>query len=472
MPICKREFLLLRKNKSLQKHKPHLMKRILLAIMLLISGAISAQLTIDPGTQFSVTGNLKLALNNIDLINNGRFTTGSSVISFGGNTSSNISGSQPIQFSELTINKINNTSLILRRAINVTQRVFFSAGFLDLNGFNTDLGSTARLENEREDSHAIGENGGEVTLSTILNAPSFENPGNLGAIISSPQNLGSVIIKRGHQSQNGVGPGKGILRYYEIVPANNINLNAVLQVSYLDAELNGVDENSLVFFKSDDGINWSDQGVTSRNTVTNFIDKNQIGSFSRWTLSAGTAPLPVHFILFNARCDGNKIQLTWKTAQEQNSSRFDIERGVDGIQWTVIGNLPAAGNSNSEKTYSFADITPGQSNLYRIVQYDLNGRVQHTSVLRSSCSMTEIFSLWPNPAHDAIFINIMATNESSVTIRVIDSKGALVKAQKNRVLPGSNQLRVDIASLASGAYSVHAGWENGQIRKSVLVIKR
>jgi len=448
------------------------MKRILLALMLLISCAISAQLTIEPGAQFSVTGNLNLTLHNIDFINNGNITTGNSIISFSGNISSNISGSQPIQFAELTINKTNNTSLILRRAISVTQRVFFASGFLDLNGFNTDLGSTARLENEREDSHVIGANGGEVTLSTILNAPSFENPGNLGAIISSFQNMGSVIIKRGHQSQNGVSTGKSILRYYDIVPANNTNLNAVLQVSYLDAELNGIDENSLTFFKSDDGVNWSEQGVTLRNAVTNFIDKNQIESFSRWTLSAESAPLPVHFILFNARCDGNKIQLKWKTAQEQNSNRFDIERSPDAIQWTVIGSLPAAGNSNSEKTYSFADNTPRQSNFYRIAQYDLNGRVQHSSVLRSLCSISEIFTLWPNPAHDAIFINIVTTNESPVTIRVIDAKGSLVKAQKNRVLPGSNQLRVDIGSLANGAYSVQADWENGQIRRSVLVIKR
>ena len=448
------------------------MKRFLMAIMLLISYAISAQLTIEPGAQFSVTGNLKLMLHNTDLINNGSFTTGNSVISFGGNVSTSISGSQSTQFSELTVNKINNSSLILRRAINVTQRVLFASGFLDLNGFNTDLGSTARLENEREDSHIIGANGGQVIASAVLNAPNSENPGNLGAIISSPQNMGSVIVKRGHQSQNVISAGKSILRYYDLFPENNTSLNAVLQVNYLDAELNGVNENSLVFFKSDDGVTWSEQGVTLRNVVTNSIDKNQIGSFSRWTLSAGTAPFPAQFVLFNSRCDGNKIQLTWKTAREQNSSHFSIERSVDAIQWTVIGNLPAAGNSVIERTYSFADNTPVQSGLYRIALYDLNGRVQYTSVLRSLCGMSKIFTLWPNPAHDGIIINIVSTNESPVTIRVFDAKGSLVKTQNTRLLPGTNQLRVDIASLANGAYSVHADWENGQIKKSVLMIKR
>lgn len=462
----------MKKNKFFKDHKSKLMERVLLAVMLLISYTMSAQLTIDHDAEFSVTGDLKLALHNTDLINNGNFTALNSDIRCSGNVTSNISGSQLVQFSELTIDKTDNSSLILKRTIGVSQRIFFSSGFLDLNGFDIDLGSTAHLEDEREDSHVTGANGGQVIASRILNAPGFENPGNLGAIISSPKNLGNVIIKRGHQSQSGVGLDKSILRYYDIIPVNNIDLNSVLQLSYLDAELNGVDENALVFFKSDDGTNWTEQGVTSGNTGTNFIDKDQIESFSRWTLSGGNNRSTVHFILFNATCDGNKIQLTWKTAQEQNSSRFDIERSVDGVRWIVIGDVPAAGNSNSERTYSFADNNPGQDNFYRIAHYDVNRRGRYTNVLRPACGKTEIFNLWPNPAHDAIFINIVTSNESPVIIKVFDAKGALVKIQKNHLLPGSNQLKVDLVSLPGGAYSVQADWGNSQIKKFMKMIKR
>src|SRR4030095_13652263 len=279
-------------------------------LSLLSSFYAAAQLTITPGAQLAATGNIQVTLQNIDFVNDGNFAAGNSTIIFSGNAASNIKGSQPIQFFELAINK-SNTSVVLQRLIGVTQRVFFASGFLNLNGFNTDLGTTGRLENEREESHVTGANGGQVVLSTILNAPSFDNPGNLGAIISSSQNLGNVIIKRGHQSQSGTGLGGSILRYYDIIPSNNTNLNAILQINYLDAELSGVDENSLVFFKSNDGLNWSNEGVTTKNTITNFIDKNQIGSFARWTLSSGlNSPLPVVFVLFNAKCEGNKVVLT------------------------------------------------------------------------------------------------------------------------------------------------------------------
>lgn len=186
-----------------------------------------------------------------------------------------------------------------------------------------------------------------------------------------------------------------------------------------------------------------------------------------------TAVLPVHFISLNANCESNKILITWKTVQEQNSSRFDIERSVDGIHWTVIGNLHAARNSHIESSYSFTDNSPMQNASYRIAEYDLDGKVQYSIVLRLSCTATkESFRLWPNPVHDRIFVNIVNTNESQAMLKVFDSKGALVKMQKATVLQGSNQLSIDIRSLAKGVYSLSADWNNGQTKKTVQVLKQ
>ncbi|HET9278108.1 MAG TPA: hypothetical protein VFN95_07965, partial [Flavitalea sp.] len=285
-------------------------------LLLLSSSTISAQLIINLGAQLSVGGNTQLTLQNTDFINNGIFSAGNSTISFKGNASSFISGNQPVRFSEIEINKTNNTSVILQQPIGVTKRVVFSSGFLDLNSFNTDLGANGSLENEQEASRIIGENGGEVLLSTVLNAPVAANPGNLGAVIATSQNLGNVIIKRGHQTQSGSGLGNSILRYYDIVPENNIILDE-FRINYFDGELNGIDENSLVFFKSDNLTNWSSLAIDSRSVTGNFVSKKNVASFSRWTLAADNRPLPVHFILFNVKCEDDKSLVTWKTAQEQ-----------------------------------------------------------------------------------------------------------------------------------------------------------
>ena len=350
---------------------------------------------------------------------------------------------------------------------------FFTSGFLNLNGFDLDLETTGRLNDERENSRVVGPNGGRVIFSTNLNIPTNANPANLGAIITSDQNLGNVTIRRGHQSQpNVAGSGNSILRYYDILPDNNTNLNATLRLNYFDGELNGIDENSLALFKSDDGINWLNQGFASKDPNTNFAERTGISSFSKWTLSNDNNPLPVQFILFNSICQGNSVLLTWKTAQEQNSSRFNIERSSDAVNWTVIGNLPAAGNSNTEKSYSFSDNNPLQNGFYRIAEIAINGRAHYTGILMSNCASPDVFRVWPNPVREILFINIVATDPSAATIKIFDSKGSLVKIQSATVLRGSNQLNVGMQFLANGVYSLAVYWNKGQSKKTLQILKQ
>ncbi len=184
--------------------------------------------------------------------------------------------------------------------------------------------------------------------------------------------------------------------------------------------------------------------------------------------------LPVRFTSFMANCQSNKVTLTWKTAQEQNTSRFDIERSTDGLHWTVIGNQAAAGNSTTERSYSFSDNTPVQNNFYRIAEYDLDGRVHFTDTFRTSCNATESFSIWPNPVHDNIFINIVSGNASAATINIFDGKGALVKTKNTNLLRGSNQLKLDMITLANGIYSVLVEWNDGliKIKKTLQIVKQ
>jgi hypothetical protein len=290
--------------------KNYLLRSILLC-SLVISKNINAQLQINSGGFLKFDGNAILVLQNIGLHNDGGFNQFQGTVTFTGNTNVNISGSQPIAFNSLVLSKEPNNRIVLLRNIRANNQVRFNSGFLELNSFNLDLATNAFLIGENENSRITGVNGGKVNIKTYLNAPAAINPGNLGAVISSTENLDSVIIQRGHQSQmNSANAGSSILRYYDITPTNNNSLKATFRFNYFDAELNNIAENDLVLFKSNVNGNWGSVGYSIRDAAQNFVEKTNIPDFSRWTLSnpgnaLGNNCDPATMQLFYVDADGD-----------------------------------------------------------------------------------------------------------------------------------------------------------------------
>src|SRR5882724_4122074 len=172
------------------------MKKLLIVsgvFILFLSSAeeVSGQLTITPGAQLSVTGSLQLTLSNSDLVNNGSFSAGTGTVSFTGSAAAAILGSQTTHFNTLQLNKSGSGIVTLQNSISIGQQINFTSGLLDLNGFDADLGTSGLLNGEQVSSHIVGLNGGNVSFTTTLNAPAAVNPGNLGAVITSAQNLGN-----------------------------------------------------------------------------------------------------------------------------------------------------------------------------------------------------------------------------------------------------------------------------------------
>jgi len=453
------------------------MKKIFIASAALLLCLFSrenarAQFSISNGAQFSMSGNLQLTLSNMDLVNNGTLSAGTGTISFTGNASSDIRGSESIQFYELEVNKTAGNSVILQRAVGVGRQIIFTAGFLDLNGYDADLGSTGLLSGEQESSRIVGGNGGEVIFNGELDAPVAANPGNLGILISSTQNLGNTIIKRGHQPQAASGAtGSSILRYYDILPTNNTGLNASLRFQYFNGELNGLDESALIFWEKTAAQTWTALGFDGRNFNTHYVEKTGIASFDRFTLSAPGNPLPVVFNFFKAQCNGNRVLLTWQTAQEENSQYFTPERTTDGNTWTPLANIAAAGNSATAKDYSFTDNAPLENGRYRVAEYDTNGHVQYTAVAAPDCRYVDPFRVWPNPVDATLYINITVDTASAVIVKLFDSKGAIVRQQAGNLFPGNNLMTLNLQSLSSGVYFLNILYNNGQLRVRGIIKK-
>jgi len=445
---------------------------LLLLVTVFITHTAGAQFTITTGAQLTMTGPTQLTLQNISLINNGSFAAGNSAVRFTGDGPNSIGGTQPIQFGEMEMFKTGNGFVLLLRSISVKDDLLFSAGLLNLNGFNIDLGTTGMLINENDSSRVIGANGGELLFNVNLNAPVQVNPGNLGLFITTTHNLGNITIHRGHKAQiNNIGNTSSIQRYYELLPINNADLNATLAFRYFDGELNNLPENSLSLFASDDAVSWKVLGFDTRNTSAHFIEKTRIGSLGRLTLFNDETALPVRFSSIIARCENNAVEVHWTTAQEQNIDHYSVDRTEDGNHWNAIGQLPSTGNVATETSYRFRDNSPVQNAYYRIAEYDLAGKIQYSNPVHSFCTPPDGFHVFPNPVRDKLFINLVSANSSTALLRLFDAKGALLKQQAVNILRDSNHLVLDMNGLPKGVYQVSVEWNNGHMKKTVPVVK-
>ena len=266
------------------------MKNILI-ILLLIGCVIrsSAQGTFQAtsGANIKTANNAFIVLDNMHVVNSGSFVQamGDGTVKFTGNNDVNISGSSALTLDKLALVKTTGTKVALQQNLLVVGQVNFVSGLLDLNNSVLNLGTTGTVNGETETSRIFTFGNGYVQVINLLNAPVSANPGNLGAIITSTKNLGNVTIMRGHLAQPNVsGTTPGILRYYDILPANDNGLKATLRFQYFDIELNGLDESTLELWKQGKR-NWTNFGYTSRSAVNNYVEKTNISALSRWTLS-------------------------------------------------------------------------------------------------------------------------------------------------------------------------------------------
>jgi predicted esterase len=181
-------------------------------------------------------------------------------------------------------------------------------------------------------------------------------------------------------------------------------------------------------------------------------------------VTTSNSPLPVKFVYFNAQCNGNAVNLQWRTAQEQNTKDFSIQRSTDGSNWTEIGKSGAAGQSAQERGYSFVDKNPSASGMYRIVETDMTGQQIITTIVRSSCSTTkETVSLYPNPFAQNSSVNITLNQSQRIKLRVVEATGAIIQ-QKELLLPsGNSSIPLVMSSYPKGVYAVTVQY-SGQVK--------
>jgi Secretion system C-terminal sorting domain/Fibronectin type III domain len=188
------------------------------------------------------------------------------------------------------------------------------------------------------------------------------------------------------------------------------------------------------------------------------------------TFTTSTIVLPINVIDMMARRQGANVLVSWSTQSEQNSAWFDVERSIDGINFTRVGQVQAAGYSANLRNYRFTDVNVAKSMLfYRLKMIDADGSYKLSTVrvvAKTGDNMQE-FLLYPNPAIGYVNITLPEAAAKDLQVRVTNQMGQIVKT--SRVSTGIQLIKLDISELPKGIYAVAIiGNEVVEVKKLII----
>lgn len=295
----------------------------------LSSVRIGNLLTLAASTKFSVANNTSVAsLNTLTFDGTGgnSWTGSGEFVGSSNLTSAYIyiygsgSLSTPLKFNTSTASNYTLTGLTIQRTgspvlqlatnLNILSSIVFkyhltTYGSLDINGKIIDMGASGIIYNENSSESVfcsvcpanstasyISANLGSLAASTTYTGTSGdpEQTGyrGLGLDITTDATApGATTIKRGFSERSGYQLTKSVLRYFEINPTTNTNMNATLGFHFWDSETNTLNKTILTLYRDSTGANdWVNKNGTSTPGIgfyDNKVSLSGIPEFSPWT---------------------------------------------------------------------------------------------------------------------------------------------------------------------------------------------
>lgn len=274
-----------------------------------------------------------------------------------------------------------------------------------------------------------------------------------------------------------------VQRHYEILPANNAaSATAKIKLFFLQSEFD-LFNNSVAGVKlptaPEDGTGKANllvvqyhgtsatgqPGSYSGSTTTINPDDNDIswnGDLNRWEVTfevtgfsgffiSNADPLPLKLVSFTANARENSTVLEWLTAEEENTSHFEIHRSHNAREWQTMPETYQAIGSGG-KRYHATDFTPLDGlNYYRLKMIDLDRTFSMSQIAVVEHRLGYGLNVYPNPV--STFLHVEQTGPAAVSgdVELVNSAGNVVL--KRHFDNGRATIRID--KLPKGIYFLH-----------------
>ncbi len=193
-----------------------------------------------------------------------------------------------------------------------------------------------------------------------------------------------------------------------------------------------------------------DGGIEVRANKVYFLRVTDIGgNGTSFTIgNNGSTALPLTLLSFKAQqVKRGEVLLDWRVKDEVNMKQYDVQRSVDGKNFTTIGTV---GNLGKE-VYTLIDPKPEQGiNYYRLSMVESNGLTNYSHIVAININDGKALHASPNPVTGDLTVEVKGEVGKQAVIDIIDYTGNKVRT----VAIPAGKVTVDMTSLPTGVYVV------------------
>ena len=164
------------------------------------------------------------------------------------------------------------------------------------------------------------------------------------------------------------------------------------------------------------------------------------------------------------------VNLVWKTADELDIKKYDIERSTDGQYFSAIGSAVSKGNGSFVYT-----VKDNIENLavygiyYRVKVTALSGKVYYSETVMVNRKPVSQVTVSPNPFTSFIRVQLSSQNNGEAFIRVMNAGGQLVSSKTIQLVQGQNAFNISgLGNLSKGLYFLEIRRGNNITREKIM----
>ena len=131
-----------------------------------------------------------------------------------------------------------------------------------------------------------------------------------------------------------------------------------------------------------------------------------------------------------------------------------MEWSDDGLHFTKIAVVQAAGNSTQDLHYSYLHKMPVDgNNYYRLKMRDIDGRFTYSPVIKVTATVNALsITVFPNPVADVLQLHLVAVKNEIISLTLHSADGKIISSKAVELVKGTNHLHWNMHHLPTGNY--------------------